>query len=822
MNTVLSKSHSLNGAQLSVKPHNPFLGKPVSEADEQEVQLTKTVSVDPQIMPFIFERHEADYKEMQDAHSVKITWEESSSSITVTTLDKASVDRHKFDTACEEIASFLGTFLTATTQVLPEAWQAVLDYFNKNDSPVKEKVKFQCSAQQHSIALTGRKKDVEGLVNELQELNKNIERKMTLEASKTTSYMENIPRMRLKFLTDLDFEKELATQHDETQVSVLMDKGKVQICAPKDTVHKVSAAVWEAVANIKDLKLEISQNAVEILRSSKCQAFMKDQFTANNIQAALAFDSENEENVFVMGMKTKVAEEASELVKRLIVEECLDLNDDQVQLDRSEKWRKLRYELTEKRILSLSFDRSNKQIRLVGTKEDASFALKAVERFLKDNTIVSSVVELPRGCKRYLAKYRVQEIRQIEDELQEHFTRIKGMEGEDDNLVVSGTPEGVNKGTNLIEDLASKVSSRKVFLNKPGMRKVLDRSKGKKLLSLLENEQKCIIEHFVPKKDASSKKLGEEEEEANKKKKSLCNFLTPEGKKILVYKDNICDRDVEVIVNAANSNLHHVGGVAKAIAEAAGKAIKDECEHYIIDKGPVLEGQVVMTSAGELPFKKVIHAVGPQWKKEATREKALGKTPREERLLRYAVTNALQAAKSFKSIAIPAISTGIFGFPRELCAQIMVDSALAFYQETPGCCLSEIQFISIDDDVVKAFVKEMDSRFFEDPNYESSSDTKGKIKATKGRGRKKSAPSSPSVSASSDIPSAIKTVEGLKSVPSSPSVSTSNSADIPNAIKTAEGLKLVLVTGDISKEQASSAMPICISLFSLLFIILTL
>ena len=790
VNTVLSKSHSLNGAQLGVKPHNPFLGKPISEVDEQEVELTKTVSVDPQIMLFIFERHKADYTEMQIAHGVKIIWEESASNVTVTTLDKASADKNKFKTACDEIASFLGAFLTTTTQVLPEAWEAVLDYFNKNDSSVKEKVKYQCSAQQHTIALIGKKNEVEGLVNELQELNKKIERKMTLEASKTTSYIEKIPRRRLKFLADLDYEKELETQHEETQVSVLMDKGKVQIRAPQGTVHKVSAAIWEAVASVRELRLELSQKVIEILKSRACQALVKDQFTANNLQAALAFDSENEENVFVMGMKTEVAEEASELVKRLIVQKFLDLDEDQVQLDRSEKWRKLRCELAEKRILSLSFDRSNKQIRLVGTKEDVLFALEAVERFLKDNTIVSSVVELPRGCKRYLAKYRVQEIHQIEDELKEHFTRIKGMEGEDDDLVVSGTPEGVNKGTNLIEDLASKVSSRKVFLNKPGMRKVLDRSKGKKLLSLLENEHKCVIEHFVPKKNASSKKLGEEGEEAKKKKESLCNFLTPEGKNILVYKDNICDRDVEVIVNAANSKLHHVGGVAKAIAEAAGKAIKDECERYIIDRGPLLEGQVVATSAGKLPFKKVIHAVGPQWRKEATQEKALGKTPKEEKLLRYAVTNALDAAKTFKSIAIPAISTGIFEFPRELCVQIMVDSALAFYQENPGCRLSEIQFTSIDDDVVKAFVKEMDSRFHEDPNYESSSDTKGKIKATKSRGRKKSVPTSPSVTAS---------------------------ADIPNVIKTAEGLHLVLVTGDMTKEKASDAM-----LFSILKISLSL
>ena len=607
--------------------------------------------------------------------------------------------------------------------------------------------------------------------------------KRFLKENTIVNDVENISQMKLKFLRDLDFEKELETQHEETQVSILLEKGKVQIRAPFSTIHKVSAAVWEALANMRELRLEMSQIAVELLRSRACQAFMKDQFTAKNLQATLAFDAEKKETVVVMGMKSEVAEKASELVKRLIVEECVDLDDDQVQLNKSEKWHQLRHELTQKRVLSLSFVRSNRKIWLVGTKEDVSFALGAVKRFLKENTIVNDVVVLPRGCRRFLSKFREQELRKIEDGLKEHFTRIKGVEGKDDeDLVVSGTTDGVDKATNLIQDLASKVVRRKVFLNKPGMRKVLDRSKGKKLLSLLENENKCVIEHFVPEKDAASKKREQEEdgEEENKKKKeSLCNFLTPEGKNILVYKDNICDRDVDVIVNAANSNLRHVGGVSKAIAEAAGEEIKDECERYIIDRGPVLEGQVVVTSAGKLPFKKVIHAVGPHWRKEVTREKAMGKSPREEKLLRYAVTNALDAAKNFKSIAIPAIGTGIYDFPRELCAQIMVDSALAFSQENPGCRLSVIEFTSVDDDVVTAFVTEMDSRFLHDPDYQKLSKGKihQKVKAEKVEGK--------------------RSIESTSRLPTAP--------DIPPFpyVLPQKGMKSTLVTGDWSPEQAS-------------------
>ena len=773
---VLSKSHTLNGAKLEVSLHSPFLGKPLSQPEANEVELVTSIPVDSQVMVFIYEHHKADFKQVHDDYGVTIIWEEGASSIMVRPSDKISADRKKFDEACEVIASFLQEFQTATSHVLPEAWKAVVDTFMKNASAMEEKVKVHCVAQHHVISLTGKKQDVERLMNDLRELKSTIERKIKLEASIETKSIDIDNTVKLQFLRDLDFGKELEAEYEETQVNIHLETGKVQIRAPPNTIHKVSAVVWETIAKVTDRSLEMSQNAVEMLRSTACRAFINDQFTANNLQAGLAFDSARKDSVIVMGMKTEAAEKASKLVKRLVVEECLDLDEDQVQLEKSEKWSQLRYDLTEKRILSLSFDGLNRKIWLVGSKEDVPLAVTAVTRFLKENTIVSNAVRLPTGCRRFLAKYREQELRQIEEDLKEYSTRIKRVADEDDeDLIISGTTDGVEKGTKLVQDLASKVRSEKLFLNKPGMRKVLGQSKGKKLLSLLENENKCVIEHYISENYESSKKAREEKKE-NQRKKEMCSFLTPEGKNILVFKDNICDRNVDVIVNAANSSLHHVGGVSKAIVEAAGKDVKDECDRYIIDRGPLLDGQVVVTSAGKLPFKKVIHAVGPKWTKEAAREKTLGRTSREESLLRYAVNNALDSAQSYNSIALPAISTGGLDFPYQLCAKIMVDSAVVFFQENPGCRLSEIQFTSTDDDVVKAFVKEMDSRFLHDPNYKSSSDTKVKIKASKVKGRKKTMPSTPSAE---------------------------SPADTPNVIKTSEDLKLILVTGNMSQEKAS-------------------
>ena len=771
----MTGSHFLGGAKLDVSSHCSLLGKP--QPVENDVELMQNINVDGKKMQFILEHYKADLTEVENSHDVQITWDEGINSVTVTPKDEALRNKYNFDEACEAITYFLAEFVESSTRVPPEAWDGVVDNFKKSESPAQQKVRMDCIAEQHVFFFIGKKQEVEEVTKELEGIIVVIDKKLKREASKIECTVK-ISYTRLQFLKHLEFAQELESRHEEVEVTILLEKEKLQIRGPPETVHKVQAAIWEAVAKMKDVKLNMSLNALALLKSTPCQVFMRDTLTASNLQAMIAFDERNE-TVLVVGTESDVAEKAHDLVKTKIVEECVDLDEDQVQLEKSRKWHQLKEEITEKRILTLSFDRGNKKICLVGLKEDVPVAVKAVKRFLAENTIVSTVVTLPKGCRRFLVKYREPELRQIQEDLKEHSTRIKSLadEGKQD-LVVSGTTCGVDKAKELIQDLASKVQSQKMPVSKPGMRKMLDGSKGKKLLGMLENENNCVVEYFLPNK--GDEKEVKEEKKAEKKKESLYDLLTLDGRKILVFKDNICHRNVDVIINAANSRLQHVSGVSKAISERAGEAFKAECNRFVTDAGQILDGQVAVTSAGNLPFKKVIHAVGPKWEKKAAQEKSMGKTPREEKLLSYAVTNALDAAKDYNSVAIPAISTGIFEFPLELCAKIMVESMLTFFRKNPSCLLSEIQFTSIEDGVVKAFAKELDSRCLNDPSYQSSSDSKRKGKERKKKGKTTSVPNTSSATVSSNT--------------------------APNVIKTAEGLQLVLVIGDMSSEEVRHVM----------------
>jgi O-acetyl-ADP-ribose deacetylase (regulator of RNase III) len=165
-------------------------------------------------------------------------------------------------------------------------------------------------------------------------------------------------------------------------------------------------------------------------------------------------------------------------------------------------------------------------------------------------------------------------------------------------------------------------------------------------------------------------------------------------KTIRILKGDITERNVDAIVNAANSYLQHGGGVAAAIVRKGGHIIQQESNKI----GFVPVSEAVITTAGKLPCKAVIHAVGPR----------MGEG-QEDHKLKQAVENVLQLAsqKGFSSISMPAISSGIFGFPKEKCAKILVGESKRFLEENQSS-IQVVEFCLFDDETLNYFEKELD------------------------------------------------------------------------------------------------------------------
>ncbi|MCU6664078.1 MAG: O-acetyl-ADP-ribose deacetylase [Silvania sp.] len=171
--------------------------------------------------------------------------------------------------------------------------------------------------------------------------------------------------------------------------------------------------------------------------------------------------------------------------------------------------------------------------------------------------------------------------------------------------------------------------------------------------------------------------------------------------RIEVFQGDITTLHVDVLVNAANPSLMGGGGVDGAIHRAAGPALLEACKLVRQQQGECAPGQAVITLAGDLPAKAVIHTVGPVWQ---------GGDHHEARILEDAYRNCLNlaAANGYKTLAFPAISTGVYGFPRVAAAEIAVNTVSDYL--TRKSLPERVYFVCYDEENTRLYQRLLTQR----------------------------------------------------------------------------------------------------------------
>lgn len=161
-----------------------------------------------------------------------------------------------------------------------------------------------------------------------------------------------------------------------------------------------------------------------------------------------------------------------------------------------------------------------------------------------------------------------------------------------------------------------------------------------------------------------------------------------DGGAVVVVAGDLTRQDVDVVVNAANEQLAHGGGVAAALSRAGGPAVDEESRAWVREHGPIGPGQAAVTTAGDLPARHLVHVVGPRYRDGQD----------NEGLLRQAVRAALDAARDAgaRSVALPAISAGVFGYPRADAGAVIADEAVRWLADSRGT-VDEVRLVGFDD-----------------------------------------------------------------------------------------------------------------------------
>ena len=183
---------------------------------------------------------------------------------------------------------------------------------------------------------------------------------------------------------------------------------------------------------------------------------------------------------------------------------------------------------------------------------------------------------------------------------------------------------------------------------------------------------------------------------------TIVEHAFPGGALLALVQGDLTTSPLDAIVNAANAQLQHGGGLAAAIARRGGPAIQQESDAWARQNGLARHDRPAVTGAGHLPCRYVIHAVGPVWGEGD-----------EDRKLAVAVRSALETAASLglASLGLPAISTGIFGFPKPRAAAITFDAVAAYFEAHPQTPLRRIEVVLLDSPTLEIFQDAFSRRF---------------------------------------------------------------------------------------------------------------
>ena len=337
------------------------------------------------------------------------------------------------------------------------------------------------------------------------------------------------------------------------------------------------------------------------------------------------------------------------------------------------------------------------QVSVAGFEPGVAKCSQSLNEFIQEKCMTTKTIVIDEGKWRLFCGAMNITWRSVLDQIRRDNVMVTAPTDENTakpQIVLKGDRTQVEKASHSITKLVKSVATSSIPLSRPGTCKFFHESEV--LIRGIEASEKVVIE--IKEIDSTVPDFSVVTDTASPSQPTkVCVARTNEAKEILLYVGDITEfTRAEVLVNAANGQLDHFGGVAKAIADKGGPVIQRESRQYITKVGTLYDGDIWLTTkVGNLPYKALIHAVSPRWR---------GGRNKEQALLHKACYGSLHKAQKSHSIAIPAIGAGIFRFPVDRCADALIGAAVEFSKSNPGAPMQEINFILHDQKDVGAFV----------------------------------------------------------------------------------------------------------------------
>ncbi|NWY57592.1 PAR14 polymerase, partial [Chionis minor] len=708
---ILAKQHSLNKTPISVYPYYSSLGTALYGKEGPQVKKPDpiTVPLDPHIWFYLQKNNrliKAISCEMAKCNCV-LTWPEPRCENPKVTLHpSAALSEQKrlvfrlIKTWNENVsAAFsrsISKYKAIKCQVRAEVWEAIRNSFTHD-----EVLLIPCMSED-LLVLVGEEEVVKNVEQELKFLVEKVTRVIEREKQRTDEVLVMGPG-EYALVQSTGLEEKIRTEFPALQITYDHLQKIINLCGVPEEVYKVKGEILDNMRKMVKKTVNIHPYIFKFLEHIDNETLSQSLFMSKQINAFYELGSEA---VILKGSASEDLLKAEEEIKKELDYKSITLEDESV-LQKKE-WGMLTKQNCSNEDVTVI--QAESQVIVAGCSQAVAKTFEELFNFIDENTEVQKIIgRKPMVVMIFFEKEKAN----ICSDLQNKGVKVDFSTHNKCRVIsLSGPRREVVKGATLVEQILSGLHYKRVVIREPGAKSYFE-EREHFFAATAKQDFKCLLRL----EEQPEEELEGQQEHSNPGKPY--EQVAIGGVVIAVYKANLCTYPVDVVVNASNEELKHIGGLADALLKASGPELQRECDELVRKNGNLQPGCAVIMGAGKLPCKNVIHAVGPRWRKEEA-EKCVY-------LLKKTVKKSLQLAETFnhRSIALPALSGGIFGFPLELCTYSIVSSIKETLEESMGeSSLKEVHLVDIVPNNIQAFCKALREVFSDSfPSYKPLSQT---------------------------------------------------------------------------------------------------
>ncbi|NXE34359.1 PAR14 polymerase, partial [Ptilorrhoa leucosticta] len=686
---ILAKKHSLNKTPISVYPYYTSLETALYGKEGPQIKKPDpvTLPLDPYIWNYLQGNNtliEAIDHEMAKCYCVPM-WPEPLCADPEVTLHPSTIFSEQKRSVSQLVKAWKEKVSTAFShsiskyeaiqcQISTEVWEAV-----RNSFPHDQVLMIPYISNDLHV-LVGEKEDVKKVEQELKVLIKKATREIEREKQRTELQVKKVSPGEYGILQSTGLEEKFRVEFPDLQITYDSLQKVINLSGVPEEVYIVRGEILDHVHKMVKKTINVHPCIFQFLENTDNETLLQSLFMSKQISA---FYELGAGDIILKGSAPEDLLKAEEEIKTKLDYKSITLEDESVL--QKEEW----HILTKKNCSNeaVTVTQAESQVMIAGFTQAVAKAFEELSRFIDENTQVQRVIGgKPMAVIKFFEKEKAGDWACLQKKgVKVGFSTQKNGEV----ISLSGPKTKVLEGVSLVERILSGLHYKRVVIDSPGAKAYI-----KEEAHLLAPHAKQVFKCLV----ILEEQLEEQKERSNRGKPYM--HVTMGETVIALYEADLCTHPVDVVVNASNENLKHIGGLADTLSRAAGPALQEECDELVRKQGNLQPGCAVITGAGKLPCKNVVHAVGPRWNEKESQKCVW--------LLKKTVKKCLQLAEIYnhRSIALPAISGGIFGFPLELCTSSIVSSIKETLEESRGySSLKEVHLVAFAQDNIQAFSK---------------------------------------------------------------------------------------------------------------------